>query len=636
MSKLAIGIDLGTTYSCVGIWQNNKVDIIANEQGNRTTPSYVGFTATERLIGDAAKNQVSSNPLNTIFDAKRLMGKNFTDESVQSDMSLWPFKVISKDSKPYFQVQHENLTKTFSPEEISAMILTKMKQIASVYLGTDVTDAVVTVPAYFTDAQRQATKDAGVIAGLNILRIINEPTAAALAYGLDKTSNKSINVCIYDFGGGTLDCTILTLTDGIFKVRATGGNAHLGGEDIDNKLVEYCVAEFKRKNGCDMSANPKSIRRLRTACERAKRSLSSTAQTTIEIDSIYDGIDLSVDLSRAKFEGLCMDIFKKALDPVSQVLTDSKLRRDQIDEIVLVGGSTRIPRIKQMLSDLFGGKKLNESVNPDEAVAYGAAIQAAILSGVSDKKLDSLLLVDVTPLSLGIETQGGLMANIIDRNTTIPCKRSKIFTTSSDNQLSVNIQIFEGERKFTKDNACLGTFNLEGIAPAPRCVPQIEVSCCIDENGILTVSAMDKGTSRSQNLTITNNKHRFSPDEIERMIADAKAFEAEDLARKASIDAKNELEIYAHNVRLALSDPKIGPLITQVDRAHIESICASVSDFVTSNPSESADVYNSHRTELEGVWNPIITNIYATKEPEKQAEQTRSKADGRSEEDDNA
>ena len=555
MSKIAIGIDLGTTYSCVGIWQNGRVEIIANECGNRTTPSYVAFTPTERLVGDAAKSQIIHNPRNTIFDAKRLIGRNFSDPIIQSDQKHWPFKIVDINSKPNFEVEYENTTRTFSPEEISASILSKMKQIASAYVGSDITDAVITVPAYFNDAQRQATKDAGTIAGLNVLRIINEPTAAALAYGLDRVSNKESNIIIFDCGGGTTDITILNLSNGIFEVKATAGDSRLGGEDIDNKLVEYCVEFFKKKHKLDLFTNIKAIRRLRTACEKAKRVLSSTMQTTIEIDSIFDGIDFILDLSRAKFELLCMDIFRKAMEPVDRVISDSKLDKSQIDEIILVGGSTRIPKIKQMISEYFG-KKLNESINADEAVAYGAAIQASILSGVIDEKLEQLVLLDVTPLSLGLKTAGDLMTNIIDRNTTIPCKKSKIFTTYSDNQPIVAINIYEGERKFTKDNNSLGEFKLEGITQAPRGIPQIEVTFALDANGILNVTAIDKATNKSKNLTISNSKAKFTPDEIDRMIREAKEFEATDTAKRANIEAKNQLETYVCGIKQSMSEPK--------------------------------------------------------------------------------
>jgi len=603
-----IGIDLGTTYSCVGIQQKGHVDIIANDQGHRITPSWVSFTEEERLIGDSAKNAFHTNPQNTVFDAKRLIGRNFDDAEVKRDTKHWPFKVAPKSGKPVIQVKHKHELKEFTPEEISAMVLTKMKETAEAYLGKKVTHAVVTVPAYFNDAQRQATKDAGTIAGLNVLRIVNEPTAAAIAYGLDKKGGES-QIIVYDLGGGTFDVSLLSIDDGVFEVLATAGDTHLGGEDFDNRVIDHFIKLYKQKTGTDVSGNQRALGKLKREVEKAKRTLSSQMSTKLEIESFEGGNDLSETLTRAKFEELNVDLFRKTLKPVEQVLKDSGVKKDDIAEIVLVGGSTRIPKVQQLLKEFFG-KEPSKGINPDGAVAYGAAVQGGILSG--EEGLEEIVLIDVCPLSVGIETTGGVFTKLIPRNTVIPTRKTQIFSTAADNQPTVLIQVYEGERSMTKDNNLLGKFELNGIPPAPRGVPQIEVTFEIDRNGILKVSASDKGTGKSESITITNEKGRLSQEDIDRMVREAEEFASEDEAQRKRIEALNGLQNYVWGLKSQLGDSEgLGGKVSDEDKKAILAAVKEATEWVDANgQSATADELDEKLAEVQAIVQPITSKLY--------------------------
>lgn len=606
-----IGIDLGTTYSCVGVFKNGRVEIIANDQGNRITPSYVAFSGEQgdRLIGDAAKNQLTINPENTIFDAKRLIGRFYNDKTVQDDIKHWPFKIIDKSNKPTVEVKVGSETKQFTPEEVSAMVLIKMKQIAESYLGHEVKNAVVTVPAYFNDAQRQATKDAGTIAGLNVVRIINEPTAAAIAYGLDKKEGER-NILVFDLGGGTFDVSLLTIDNGVFEVLATNGDTHLGGEDFDQRVMEYFIKLYKKKSGKDLRKDNRAVQKLRREVEKAKRALSTQHQTKIEIESLYDGEDFSETLTRAKFEELNMDLFRATLKPVQKVLEDADMKKIDVHEIVLVGGSTRIPKVQQLIKDFFNGKEPSRGINPDEAVAYGAAVQGGVIGGVENT--GDVVLLDVNPLTMGIETVGGVMTKLISRNTVIPTKKSQVFSTAADSQSAVSIVIYEGERPMVKDNHKLGNFDLTGIPPAPRGVPQIEVTFEIDVNGILHVSAEDKGTGNKNKITITNDHNRLSPEDIERMINDADKFAADDQATKEKVESRNELESYAYQMKSQIADnEKLGGKLSDEEKVSIESAVERAIEWLGSNQDASTEENKEQKKELESVVQPIVSKLYS-------------------------
>lgn len=603
-----IGIDLGTTYSCVGVFKNGKFEVIPNQQGNRITPSYVAFTETERLIGDAAKNQVASNPKNTVFDAKRLIGRKFNDRTVKQDRKLWPFDVVNKSGKPYIKINYQNKDHEFAAEEISAMVLQKMKQIAEEYLGQPVTRAVVTVPAYFDENQRQSTKDAGIIAGLTVERIINEPTAAAMSYGLNKVDNDETNILVYDLGGGTFDVSVLTVDNEVFEVLSTSGDTHLGGEDFDQTVIDHFVRKFKKKHKVDLKQNDRALAKLRREVEKAKRTLSSSTQAKIDIENIANNIDFSETLTRARFEELNNRLFKKTLKPVADALKDAGLQKSKIDEIVLVGGSTRIPKIQQLVKEFFNGKEPNRGVNPDEAVAHGASVMGCILSGDDSDECEKFVVIDMIPLSVGIETVGGVMTKLIEKNSVIPTTKSQVFTTYQDNQPTVTIKVFQGERALTKDNISLGQFDLTGIPPAPRGKPQINVEFAVDANGILSVSAKDKASGSENSITISADKSHASHEEIEEMMRQAAEFAEQDEAMKKQIEARNQLESLIYRLKSDLDDEE-KDLKNKLEEEDYEALKETSEDgiqWLEDNSDAEFDDIEDKRKEMEEVINPIM------------------------------
>jgi heat shock protein 5 len=621
-----MGIDLGTTYSCVGVYKNGRVEILQNDQGNRITPSVVAFTKEGRVIGDAAKNQAALNPTNTVYDAKRLIGRVFHESSVQADMKHWPFALINRDGKPQIQVEVDGTPKTFSPEEISSMVLTKMRKIAEGYLGKGVKNAVITCPAYFNDQQRAATKDAGAIASLNVLRVINEPTAAALAYGLDKKEQAEQNILVFDLGGGTFDVTVLTIEKGVFEVASTNGDTHLGGEDFDQRIMAHLMKVFKRTHKKDMSGDKRAIQKLKQEAERAKRTLSSAAQTRIEVESLFDGVDFSETLTRAKFDELCLDLFKKTMKPVKKALEDSNMAKSDIDEVVLVGGSTRIPKVQQLLSNFFNGKELNQEINPDEAVAYGATVQGGILSGEGGASTKDVVLLDVAPLSMGVETEDGLMSKIIDRNTVIPTKKTSEYTTVADNQQQVNFQIFEGERSVAKNNHLLGSFTLENIPAQKKGVPKIDVSFDIDQNGILKVASVEKGSGASGGVTITNDQNRLSKDQIAKMVEDGAKFAEEDKNAKLTAEARSELRSYLEGQK---NFPGLDRLKMKDRRKHQKAVEGAFDFLKNTEKATHVDIKAKLR-EVEAVCSPITALLYDggdAKDDEENAPDADAKAD---------